>query len=345
MKRKTIKDIAEAALVSPGTVDRVLHGRDGVAKRTRDRIIRLIDEMNYPVDEVLRTSSFVVNIVAMIPLVDTENTFWACHREGIEQQAQQMPKHSLKLNIVNFSIQNENDFCKQAEKVIAMNPDGVIVAPVFKKESQEFIAELDQRNIPYIFIDTMIDGTSPLCFIGEDAYQSGRVAASLIDFGIEASKDILMINLARNIGNMHHLNQRNQGFLSYFLDEGRNHGMKIALDITEADTELVRQKLNQVLTNSNIGAIWVSGSRSYIIAKCLEEMGKSDIVVVGYDVYDKNIEYLKRNSINFLIAQQPKDQGRRSLKAMIDYITQKQQPVQNEYQKVEIVNAESLCFY
>jgi len=42
-----IKDIAEKAGCSIGTVDRVIHNRGRVAKPVRDRILEIIRELNY----------------------------------------------------------------------------------------------------------------------------------------------------------------------------------------------------------------------------------------------------------------------------------------------------------
>ena len=47
-------------------------------------------------------------------------------------------------------------------------------------------------------------------------FHGGRVAANLIDFGIPVNGDILIINLAKNLENVHHLNQRTQGFFKLF---------------------------------------------------------------------------------------------------------------------------------
>ena len=42
-----IKDIAERAGVSVGTVDRVLHDRPNVSKPARDKVEKALKEMNY----------------------------------------------------------------------------------------------------------------------------------------------------------------------------------------------------------------------------------------------------------------------------------------------------------
>ena len=47
-----IKDIAERAGVSVGTVDRVLHNRPNVSKPAREKVEKALKEMNYQPDEV-----------------------------------------------------------------------------------------------------------------------------------------------------------------------------------------------------------------------------------------------------------------------------------------------------
>lgn len=339
-----MKAIAEAAGVSVGTVDRVIHNRGEVAVETKNEILRLMGELNYKSAVTKRTSQ-AKNVAVLIPKVESENTFWACHKEGIEQQAALSGDDSISVNIVCFDIYSEDDFNRQAQNVLDMKPDGVIMAPLFVTESKAFTAKLDALNIPYIYIDTMIEDTNPISFIGEDAFQSGRVAASIIDFGVAPDRNILMVNIAKNVGNTQHLNARNQGFLSYFMDRGRNTGLKIAVEIQQTEENAVHQKLDQILTNNNIGAIWVSGSRAYLVARYLEQRGIRNIILVGYDVYDRNIEYLKRNIIDFLVAQQPREQGRKALRTITECLNGNKRPLLTEYQKVEIVNSESLRFF
>jgi LacI family transcriptional regulator len=42
-----VKEIARRANVSIATVDRVLHNRKGVSKQTKEKILSIIEELNY----------------------------------------------------------------------------------------------------------------------------------------------------------------------------------------------------------------------------------------------------------------------------------------------------------
>lgn len=46
-KNYTIKDIARMAGVSAGTVDRVLHNRGDVSRASRDKVQKVLDEIDY----------------------------------------------------------------------------------------------------------------------------------------------------------------------------------------------------------------------------------------------------------------------------------------------------------
>ncbi|MBR6252199.1 MAG: LacI family DNA-binding transcriptional regulator [Bacteroidales bacterium] len=344
----TIKDIANEAGVSIGTVDRVLHNRGEVAEATRKKIETIAAQYNYKPNLMARalTTNRTFHIGILIPQASTSNNYWWSHYEGIRQKALELEAYAVKVSFFRFDINSAADFERASRELIDAKVNGAVVAPLFRVESEKLSAALDEHNIPYLFIDTDLSNTNAIGFVGEDAYQSGRVAASVIDFGLPTTSDILMVNLAKDFDNAQHITSRNQGFLSYFMDLGRNNGMRMAIDIPQATTEAVCERLKTVFDNNkNIGAIWVSGVHTYLVAQFLERTARRNIILVGHEVYEQNVNYLQRNYIQFLIAQQPKDQGIKALNSMFAYLTDGKQPIKQEYQKVEIVNSENVRFY
>ncbi|TFH19676.1 MAG: LacI family DNA-binding transcriptional regulator, partial [Bacteroidia bacterium] len=78
MTKIRIKDIAEIAQVSIGTVDRVIHKRGEVSDSTRERIRRLLEEYNYKPD--IHASSLAlkkpIRLAVVMPGVANEHSFW-----------------------------------------------------------------------------------------------------------------------------------------------------------------------------------------------------------------------------------------------------------------------------
>jgi len=348
MKKVRIKDIAEKAGVSIGTVDRVLHNRGEVKAATRELVTRIAKEMDYQPNLVARalTAKQQFKLAALLPQARDENVFWSKHPEGINQAIKQLEAFRVGVDFYYFELQNEAEFNRMAQELLAQQPDGVILAPILRKESAALCEQLDQLAIPYVFIDTFIDHTHCLSFIGEDAYQSGRVAASLIDYGLEVDKDILIVNLTKDIENTLHLTERNQGFQSYFLDAGRNEGLRISVEIPSTNRDVVNEKMDRILkNNANIGAILVSSAKTHVIARYLEKHKIYHITLIGYEVTTKNLLYMKRGGIKFLIGQRPVEQGEKAVLKLYAYLSANAIPEKKEFQSIDILNAENIDMY
>ena len=342
MKQIRIKDIAQKANVSIGTVDRVLHNRGEVAPKTREKVLSIAKKMDYQPNIVAQalTTRKHYKLAVLIPKGNHDNVFWLDHPKGIEKALKDLQPFSVKVDYFLFELHNEKDFKINANELLKNNPDGVIIAPILRKETLQLCSELDKKYIPYIFIDTFIDHTQCISFIGEDAFQGGRVAGSLVDYGIPPEKDILIVNISKDLENTHHLNKRNQGFMSYFLDAGKNNGMKIAVEIPSADRDMVKKRMDQVLNqNPNIGAILVSSSKTHVIAGYIEKE-RLDTILIGYETTQENVNYMKKGIIDFLIGQKPIEQSEKSIKRMFEYLTSHKITVKYEIQPVEIINTE-----
>ncbi len=348
MKQVRIKDIARKAGVSIGTVDRVLHDRGEVAAETREKVLSIARELHYQPNIVAQalTAKKQYQLAALLPRGSNDNVYWMMHPLGIKKAIKDLRPFYVNVRFFFFELHNEYDFNEKAKEIIDYKPEGVIFAPILKKEAVQLSKQLDEIDIPYIFIDTFIENANCLSFIGEDAFQGGRVAASLIDYGLDPDKDILIVNIAKDLENTQHLNRRNQGFMSYFLDAGNNRGMKISVEIPTADKNTVKSKMDYILnSNPNIGAILVSSAKTHVIARYIEESKVADMILVGYELTRKNENYLKKGIIHFLIGQNPTEQTEKAVKRMFEYLTTKQTTNKREYQPVAIINIENVDLY
>jgi LacI family transcriptional regulator len=347
--RKTrIKDIAVLAGVSIGTVDRVLHERGEVAAKTRDKVKQILKETNYSPNvmaQVLKSRKGY-QLVSLLPEPSKDNVFWEKHSAGIDRAIDELDLFHLILNQVTFDMFNEEDFQNKARTILNMKPDGVILAPIFKSESIVFCTALNELKIPFVFVDGFIENTDFLAYIGEDIFRSGRVAGQLTDMITPKNSDILIVNIARNIQNVHHLNIRMKGFLSYFENSGFNKGEKIKITIPDPSYGIVKAIIDRTFNeNPGIGSIFMSGSKSYLIAAYLEEKGYKNVNLIGYDLLDKNVRYLRSGTIRFLIGQRPEEQTYKAVRKLFEFLSLNKVPENIEYLPVDIVTSENVDLF
>ncbi len=347
-RKARIKDIAQLAGVSIGTVDRVLHERGEVAEKTREKIIRIAKDLNYSPNFIARAlkTKKRLNIVSLLPEPNEDNAFWNKHALGMIKAIEELDPFPVTLNQVTFEMLDEDDFQKKTLMVMNLNPDGVIMAPLFKTESIAFCHRLFRKHIPFVFVDGFIKETRFLAYTGEDIFQSGRVAGQLVDLVTPSKKDILIINIARNLLNFHHLNNRTQGFLSYFPDSGKNKGKKINLSISDPITENIKKEVGRILyKNPDIASIFITGSKSFKVADYLECEGINNLNLIGYDLLEKNIAYLQSGTIKFLIGQRPEEQTYKGVKKLFEYLSLNKIPEKFEYLPVDVVTSENVKFF
>lgn len=347
-KKARIKDIALIAGVSIGTVDRVLHERGEVAEKTREKVTKIARDLDYSpnfIAQALKTKK-KINLVSLLPEPTEDSAFWKKHPQGIQRAMDELDPFPVILNQITFELLDEFDFQKKTSEVLASHPDGVILAPIFTSESISFCNNLTKKHIPFVFVDGYLKETQFLSYTGEDIFQSGRVAGQLTDMVTPEKKDILIINLARNLQNVHHLNKRIEGFLSYFPESGKNHGKKINLSISDPARDKIRRDISKALNkNPNISTIFTSGSKSYKIADFMASEGIRSLNLIGYDIHEQNVGYLKSGIIKFLIGQRPEEQTYKGVRKLFDYLSLNKIPEKIEYLPVDVVTSENVKFF
>jgi len=346
--KSRIKDIARLAGVSIGTVDRVLHNRGEVAEKTRLKVQRIIEETHYTPNLWARVlkSGKQYHLVSFLPGPSENNAFWEKHPFGMERAIDELNAFPLKLSQVKFDIQSEEDFQKKAAEILGMAADGVILAPIFKSESITFCKKLTEQKIPFVFIDGFLEETDFLAYIGENIFQSGRVAGHLADMITPETADIMVVNIARNIRNVHHLNNRANGFLNYFENQGSNRGKKLTLNIPEPSFERICSEMDKALIESpGIRSIFVTGSKSHLIAAYLDEKQIGNINLIGYDLLESNVKFMKAGITRFLLGQRPEEQSYEAVKKLYEFLAFNKIPEKTEYLPVDIITSENVDFF
>jgi LacI family transcriptional regulator len=347
-RKARLKDIADLSGVSIGTVDRVLHERGEVAEKTRKKVLKIARELKYTPNlmaQALKTKKRF-DLISLLPVPTDENPFWDKHHEGMEKAMSELYQFPVSLNQVRFDMNSEEDFQEKTEIVLKQNPDGIILAPIFKSESITFCSVLRKEKIPFVFVDNYLHDTGFLAYVGEDVFRSGRVAGQLADLVTPPGKDILIVTIARNIQNMHHLNNRMKGFKSYFKGSERDSGKIVKVNIPGTEEKVVKSSIEKIIKiYPGIYTIFVTGSKSYKIAEYLDKEGYAAINLIGYDLLEKNVSLLKKGKIRFIIGQRPEEQTYRAVKKLFEFLSVNKVPEKMEYLPIDIVTSENVDFF
>lgn len=339
-----IKDIAIEAQVSEGTVDRVLHNRGGVSKKTEDKIRKILKKHNFKVNRVASAlamkNDFI--IATLLPKYDSENLFWRSPLMGILKASEEVKNFGVKVINFTFDQFDPSSYLNEFNNLLASNPTAVMIVPTFTKETKDVINQLEKQVIPYIFFNTNLEGYKNISFIGQDSFIGGYVAAKLMCLSLGSTPSILTIQTRININNYHAISKRIEGFNSYFTkNKIQKTPFKLQFDNLK-NPEDTGRKLNTFLKeNKTIKGIYVPSSRISIIANCMDNRYLDKIHLIGFDNTPQNIKCLEEDKISFLISQKPFDQGYESIHLMSDYLVKKIIPESKIYSPIDILTKEN----
>lgn len=69
------------------------------------------------------------------------------------------------------------------------------------------------------------------------------------------------------------------------------------------------------------------------------------IPIIGYDLIDENVRYLREGVIDFLISQQPERQGYKGISTLYRHVILKEPVPKKVMMQIDIVTSENVDFY
>ncbi len=172
-----MRDVAQAAGVSYFTVSKVLNHHPRVRPDTRDKVLRVCEELGYQrnpqaVDLVRRKSTTIGMVVSQIT-----NPFYGEILEAAERKARSLGYH-LVYQCSYFDPALESEIVRHFQ---ALRVSGLIIAPVMTPDNRQLLRQIE-KTLSVVYVDRYFEDDCH--YIGNDNVDSGRQAtAHLIEQG------------------------------------------------------------------------------------------------------------------------------------------------------------------
>jgi LacI family transcriptional regulator len=343
-----IKDIAEKSGVSVGTVDRILHNRPNVSKSAREKVEKVLKEINYQpnmyASALAYNKSYTFYII--MPMHESE-AYWQEIEEGAMKACEARRDFHIDVQVAYYTRLDTKTFSETFQDVLDKAPNGVIVVPSEFEITKHYTDLLHERNIPFILLDSYLPDLKPLAFFGQDSFQSGYFAARMMMLIASKEKEIMMMKQLKDghVGSKQQSN-RETGFRHYM----RDHFPEIT--ITEVNLPLgeSKAKFDKILeeffaSHPHIHHCITFNSKAHLVGEFLLRTNRRNVQIMGYDMVPKNAECVRQGSISFLIAQHGYMQGYGCLETLFNAIVLKKEVTPVNYMPIELLTKENIEFY
>ncbi|MCP3028219.1 LacI family DNA-binding transcriptional regulator [Halobacillus sp. A5] len=276
----TIKHIAKQAGVSVTTVSRALNGYSDVNAKTRKRIEKVAEELNYSPNSLARSlvrnqSETIGLLVSGFTKESIKDGFTVEVMSGINSYVAET-EYDLVLFNTDSSKQRKKTYTQLCKE---RRVDGVILQGI--KTDDPYLEEVMESDIPCVFIDIPVS-SDHVGFVSTDNIEGARVAAShLAELG------------HRNIGM---INGHEQAFVSKERLQGyklglQQHGITYVPEYVKDGSFIEQEAYNQAIvllqTHPEISAVFCASDLMAIGAiDAATHLGyriPEELSIIGYD--------------------------------------------------------------
>ncbi|MCI8646707.1 MAG: substrate-binding domain-containing protein [Firmicutes bacterium] len=330
----TIQQIAEAAGVSRGTVDRALNNRGRINPEVAQRIRRMADEMGYVRKNRKQVAPKKETIKIGIITQLAKSAFMLEVNRGIRQAAEELKERGIKLFVKEGISVDGDQQLRAMDELVQENIQGLAIMPTDCESVRLKLNWLiEEAGIPVVTFNSDIVGTRRSCYVGMDNRKSGRTAAGLMGMLTGGSGKILVIT----------------GFFSNPVNNARVDGFVEELKKSYPSLELAgvqgsfdeASEVNKIITNAmlnipGINGVFVISGGQKGIGEAYEKLQlERRPYTIIYDLTPGNRDALKNGTADFLIDQEGYVQGYRPPLILAELLL-KGKKVEEEFQYTDI---------
>lgn len=293
MSNPTIKDIASICEVSVSTVSRAINDAEGISPKTRERILKTIEEIGYEPDANARNLKISKNKTIAVLIKGITNPFFTPMIKVMEEE--------IRKTGYSFSLTKVEEHASEldvAEKIAkSLKPEGIIFLGGYSVNDKD---KLKKLGVPYslttIFNRDTVDEKS-ICVGVDDFNESCKMVDYLISLGHKKIAFIAARSDDKSIGEL-----RLEGYKKSLA----NHGIEFDENLViyppkgldpyslyhgyEAGNIIVKEAIDCTAIFA------ISDSVAIGLVKALSDMGKKvpeDYSVAGFDGLEINEFLLK----------------------------------------------------
>ena len=290
----TLKEIADLAGVSIGTVDRVLHNRGRVSKENTEKIHDIVRKYGYEPNKLAQRlqSGKAIKIGVLLPSIVAEK---------------ELNSVGIKVITSFFDRDEPESFLSALAVLVESDVIAYITAPVLPDMMRK--AKELYPDLPFVFIDSSLPDLSPLADFAQDPIKAGKIAARMMHM---MNPDLMRIFVIQTFRSAFNGEMRARSFIDYY--RRSNPRARVENLYIRSDEMLEPYLTNLTFKEGEKGGMFIVSDGAWRTSEKLEELDLLDkFLLIGFDLSPENREMLENGRISLIIGQRPWLQGYESV--------------------------------
>ncbi|MDO4285582.1 MAG: LacI family DNA-binding transcriptional regulator [Eubacteriales bacterium] len=325
----TIKEIAELAGVSRGTVDRVLNNRGSVNAKTEQKIREIAKAVQYrPNRAGIVLAAQKKNLKLGVVVFGLSNPFFDRVIAGASEKAEELRCYNCTVLIRQVGA-NASEQIRAIDELVEEGVSGLAISPDNDEQIRAKIDALADEGIPVVTLNTDIENSRRLAYVGSNYFESGKIAAGLMNIICPGP---VYAGILIGSGSILCHTERVSGFRAEIERFYPQIQIAAVADNHDDDIESYNITMELLQKHPEINALYFAAAGVYGGCRALLACGRQEQTrVIAHDSVSTTVLMIQRGVISATICQQPEEQGRLPLELLFTYLTTGERPSQERH--------------
>ncbi len=319
-ERAGIHEIAKAAGVSIGTVDRALHDRAGISENTRQRVIRAAQTLGYRPNLAARALAGRKGKIRIAVCIPREiryfyDQIWA----GVYREADRWADFG-----VDFSYHELRELgageSAILSKIVQSRPDGIILTPGHPEQASLLINQAESQGIRVVCVSTDAPASKRSGIVCVEPLLNGALAGELMAKCLPPGSAVAAVT--GMLSTEDHA-RKTEGFTRAFFQHCPKGSMVGVVEAHENKQESFKRTKELLTRFSSLAGIYVNTVNCLPVCEALAACNMAGKVkLITTDLFREMVPYLKDGTISMSIYQHPYQQGRLATQVLAEHLVQ-----------------------
>ncbi len=323
LKSVGIKQVAAAAGISIGTVDRALHNRPGVNPKTRSRVLKIAEKLGYRPNLAARSLKLNRRLRVAVHLPRHIASFFDPLRDGVREAAAAMHGVTVDLTFRTYPHLGEGDI-KLLEEDLGREYDGILMTPGNPTQVESVIRRFTERGTSVVCVASDAPRTSRLAAVSVDAAISGSIAAELLGTALQSEGAVATIT--GDLNTFDH-GEKLRGFAATLATMAPHLTLIPAIETHDSPKEAYRATLALLKRKPRPIGIYINTANSLPVLRALDENAMwGRVKLVTTDLFAELVPLIESGRILATLYQRPFTQGKFAFETLCRFLAEGIQP-------------------
>ncbi|HLX86429.1 MAG TPA: substrate-binding domain-containing protein [Terriglobales bacterium] len=317
--RGGIHQIAELANVSIGTVDRALHGRDGIRESTRQRILHIAQQIGYTPNLAARALSASRRVIRIGVCIPREIRFFYDQLwSGVADEVQSLKQLGVQFEFRPVRALGEDD-TKAFAELIDAGANGIIVTAGNPKGLSPLIDAAEKKGVRVVCVSTDAPESQRSTVVCVEPRLNGHLAGELMGKFVPPGSKVAVV--AGMLSASDH-RKKTEGFSESFPLHCAGGSVVCVVEGHEDEDESFQKTFDLLRSQPDLAGLYVNTVNCLPVCRALGAVGLAGKVkLITTDLFAEMTPYFQKGTITASIYQQPYRQGQIATRILADHLS------------------------